>query len=268
MSLLDSFLVRAALSGLGVALAAAPLGCFVVWRRMAYFGDATAHAAMLGVALALAFDVSVFSGVLLVAFMMAALVSELSGRGYAIDMLLGVMAHASLAAGLVALSFLSGVRVDLMSFLLGDILTVSITDLGVIWGGVALVLGLVWWRWSALLTTTLNPDLAFAAGIDPRREQLGLSLALALVIAVAIKVVGVLLIASLLIIPAAAARPLSDTPERMALTAAAIGALAAIGGLVLAFRLDTPAGPTIVCTAAAIFGLVALFAAVNFRRES
>ena len=259
MTIFDSFLVRAALAGLGVALAAAPLGCFVVWRRMAYFGDATAHAAILGVALALALNISVMLGVLTVVLLAAALVSTLSNRGFAMDTLLGVMAHSALALGLVAVSFLSGVRVDLMAYLFGDILAVGKIDLAVIWTGAIFVLALVGWRWSALLTSTLNTDLAHASGIDPKREQLILTVALAIVIAVAIKVVGVLLIASLLVIPAAAARPFSSTPERMAILAMAFGAFAALGGLYLAFQFDTPTGPTIVCLAATCFAVASLF---------
>jgi len=256
MSLLDDFALRAALAGLGVALAAAPLGCFVIWRRMVFFGDATAHAAILGVALALAFSLSVFAGVLAVALAMALTVSALSERTVGIDALLGVLAHAALAFGLVAVSFVHGVRVDLSAYLFGDILAVSRGDLAVIWGGAALVLALMAWRWSALLTATLGADLAQAAGIAPRREQLVLTLAMAMVVAVAIKVVGALLITALLIIPAAAARALARTPEEMALAAAGIGALAALGGLWLAFRADTPAGPTIICAAAVIFALL------------
>lgn len=255
MDFLDSFLVRAALAGLGVALAAAPLGCFVVWRRMAYFGDATAHAAILGVALALALSLPIFAGALMMALIMGVAVTLLSHRGMAVDTALGVLAHSSLAFGLVAVSFLTNVRIDLMSFLFGDILAVDRTDLAVIWAGAALVVGLLIWRWSALLLSTLNAELARAAGIDARREQLILTLALAVVVAVAIKVVGALLIAALLIIPAAAARPLADTPERMALVAAGIGAVAALGGLWLAWELDTPAGPSIVCVAAGVFAL-------------
>ncbi|WP_299146597.1 metal ABC transporter permease [uncultured Tateyamaria sp.] len=251
--MLDDFLIRAALAGIGVALAAAPLGCFVVWRRMAYFGDATAHAAILGVALALAFSMSIFVGTITVALVMALTVSALSGRGYAMDTLLGVLAHSALAFGLVAVSFLSGIRIDLMAYLFGDILAVSRGDLAVIWGGAALVVALIGWRWSALLTATLNEDLAHASGIDPRREQLVLTLALAITVAVAIKVVGVLLIAAMLIIPAAAARPLSRTPEGMALMAAVIGTLSTVIGLRAAFVLDTPAGPSIVCIAALSF---------------
>ncbi|ATG41680.1 iron chelate uptake ABC transporter family permease subunit [Phaeobacter piscinae] len=258
MMILDSFLIRAALAGVGVAIAAAPLGCFVVWRRMAYFGDATAHASILGIALALSFDTSIFVGVLAMALIMATVVSTLSGRGYAVDTLLGVLAHSSLAFGLVAVSFLQGVRLDLMAYLFGDILAVNANDLMVIWGGAVLVVGLLWWRWSALLTATLNPDLAHAAGIDPRREQLVLTLALAVVVAVAIKVVGVLLIAALLIIPAATARPFAATPERMTIIAAVTGAVSALGGLQLAFMFDTPTGPTIVCLAAGLFALSSL----------
>lgn len=257
--MLDDFMTRAALAGVGVAFAAAPLGSFVVWRRMAYFGDATAHAAILGVALSLAAQIPVFAGALVAALAMALAVTALTGRGQAMDTLLGVMAHSALAFGLVAVSFLSGVRIDLMAYLFGDILAVSRADLAVIWGGAALVVALLAWRWSALLTATLSEELAHASGVDPRRERLILTLALAVTVAVAIKVVGVLLIAAMLIIPAAAARPIARTPEAMAAAAAAIGALAALGGLHGAFLLDTPAGPTIVCAAALCFAASRLY---------
>lgn len=258
MTIFDGFLIRAAMAGLGVALAAAPLGCFVVWRRMAFFGDATAHAAILGVALSLSFEAPIFAGVLIAALGMGAIVSSLSSRGHAMDTLLGVMSHSAIAFGLVAVSFLSGVRVDLMAYLFGDILAVSRMDLLVIWGGALAVLLLVWWRWSALLMATLNPDLAAASGIDPKREQMVLTLALALVVAVAIKVVGVLLIGAMLVIPAAAARPLAQTPERMAMGAVLLGALSALSGLQVAVWFDTPTGPTIVCVAAILFAGIAL----------
>ncbi|MEP2027745.1 MAG: metal ABC transporter permease [Paracoccaceae bacterium] len=256
--MLDDFLVRAALAGLGVAIAAAPLGCFVVWRRMAYFGDATAHAAILGVAFALMFNLSIFAGVLGVALAMALAISSLGRRGYGVDTLLGVLAHAALAFGLVAVSLLQGVRIDLMAYLFGDILAVGKADLAVIWGGALAVIALIGARWSALLTATVGPDLAYASGIDPKREQLILTLALAVMVAVAIKVVGALLIAALLVIPAAAARPLARTPEHMVVAAAAIGAASALGGLATSYQFDTPTGPTIVCFAATIFALTGL----------
>ena len=256
--MLDDFMIRAALAGMGVALAAAPLGSFVVWRRMAYFGDATAHAAILGIALSLALQVSLFAGVMTAALVMALAVTMLAGRGFAMDTLLGVLAHSALAFGLVAVSFLSGIRIDLMSYLFGDILAVSHTDLMVIWGGAFLVIGLISWRWTGLLTSTLSEELAYASGFDPRRERLILTIALAITVAVAIKVVGVLLIAAMLIIPAAAARPLSRTPEQMVIIAAAIGSISAVVGLQAAYSLDSPAGPSMVCVAAILFSLTSL----------
>lgn len=249
----DDFLVRAMLASIGVAIASAPLGCFVIWRRMAYFGDATAHAAVLGIALSLALSLPIFAGVLVVCLSMAILVSSLSGRGFAMDTLLGVASHSSLAIGLVAVSFLSGVRIDLMSYLFGDILAVGHTDLLTIWGGAFIVLGLIIWRWSGLLLSTLNPDLALASGFKPKQEQLILTIALAIVVAVAIKVVGVLLIAAMLIVPAATARAFSNTPEAMAIIAACLGAFAGLSGLQASYLLDTPTGPTIVCVCACLF---------------
>ena len=267
MSLLDDFLVRATVAGVGLALAAGPLGCFVVWRRMAYFGDATAHAALLGVTLALATGLPVVLGVAATALAMALTVSVAAGRSHAADTLLGVAAHGGLALGLVAISFLSGVRLDLLGYLFGDILAVSRADLAVIWGGAGLVLALVAWRWRPLLLATLSEDMAAAAGIDPRRERLVLTLALALLVAVALKVVGVLLVTAMLIVPAAAARPLSRTPEAMAIGAVAIGALAAVCGLSASARLDTPAGPTIVVAAIALLVLAAGIAPLLARRR-
>lgn len=261
----DSFLVRAALAGVAVAIAAAPLGCFVVWRRMAYFGDATAHAALLGVALSLGFALPVFAGTVVVALGMALLVVSFGERSHAADTLLGVLSHSALAVALVLVSLLPGVRGDLSSWLFGDILSVTRTDLAIIGVGALLVVGLIAWRWQPLLLTTLNRDLAHASGVDPRREEIVLSVALALVVAVAIKVVGVLLITALLIIPSASARMFSNTPERMAMLSGVIGVTAALAGLGGAWVFDTPAGPSIVCAAAAGFALASVTARVGGR---
>ena len=251
--MLDDFLLRAALAGVGLTLATGPLGSFVVWRRMAYFGDATAHAAILGVALALATDLPIGLGTLVVAVVLAVTVAALAARGWAMDTTLGVLAHSALAAGLVAISFVPGARTDLSAWLFGDILAVSRADLGFIWAGAVAVLGLLVWRWQRLLTATVSEDLAHAAGIRPGRERLILTLALAVTVAVALKVVGALLIAALLIIPAAAARGLSRNPEAMALRATAIGSASVLLGLGLSLWQDTPAGPSIIVAATAFF---------------
>ena len=251
--ILSDFMLRATIAGLGVALIAAPLGCFVVWRRMAYFGEATAHAALLGIALSLALELPIFAGTLVAALLMAWVVTQLSGRELASDTLLGVTAHAGLALGLVVASFLTGVRIDLMAYLFGDILAVTISDLYIIWFGVIIGLALIYWRWSPLLISTLNEELAYSNDINPKREKLFLTLALAVTVAVSIKVVGLLLISALLIIPAAAARNISQTPETMVITTAIIGVISAVSGLQFSYFFNSPPGPSIVCVSLVCF---------------
>lgn len=251
------------LAAIGVSLAAGPLGSFVVWRRMAYFGDATAHASILGVALAVAGLMPLYLAVFLVALIMALVVSALHDRGHTMDATLGVMAYGGLSLGLVAVSFTDQPDVELHDFLFGDILQVTAVDLAVIWGGAVLVLVGLIWRWSALLTATLNADLAVASGIKPRREQLLLTLALAVVVAVAIKVVGAMLIGAMLIIPAAAARGVSRTPEGMAMIAVLIGVVASVTGLFGAVWWSAPAGPSIVVAACLVFAISAVLTRKN-----
>lgn len=249
----DNFLFRAVIAGIGVVISTAPLGCFMVWRRMAYFGDATAHAAILGVALSFAFSISIFLGVLIVSFAMAILVTTLTGRGLSMDSLLGVLSHSALAFGLVSVSFLPNIRVDLTAYLFGDILLIGKDDLIVIWVGAFIVCLILSWRWSALLTCCLNEDLAFSSNINPKREQLFLTICLTITIAVAIKVIGALLIGSLLIIPAATARGFSKTPEKMVFYAALIGIVSILLGIKFSLIWETPTGPTIVSCSAIIF---------------
>jgi len=255
----DAFIVRAFLAGCGLALAAGPLGCFVVWRRMAYFGDAISHAALLGVAISLAFSIAPVSGVLLVALLSAYIIARYSGRLHSVDTVLGVVAHVSLACALVAMSFLKGVRLDLNSYLFGDILAVTNGDIILVWVGALATLGLLAWRWQALLTSTLNSDLAASRGFDVDREQMILMICLALLVAVAIKLVGALLITAILIIPAATARIFSKTPEQMAFFAMLIGVASVGFGLWLSLRADTPSGPSIVVATGVFFMVASLF---------
>lgn len=251
--MLDDFLTRAVLAGLGLVLATGTLGSFVVWRRMAYFGDSTSHAAILGVALSFAFSLPLYVGTLGVALVMVLAVTHLTGRGQSMDTVLGVVAHSALALGLVAVSFVPTLRTGLDAFLFGDILAVGKGDLAWIWGGAAAVMALLVWRWQRLVTASVNEELAMAAGIDPARERLFLSLALALVVAIAIRITGALLVSAMLIVPAAAARGFSSTPEQMAGSATVIGAVAVLGGLWASLWFDTPAGPSIVAISALIY---------------
>lgn len=254
--MLDDFLLRALGAGLGVALVAGPLGCFVVWRRMAYVGDTMAHASLLGIALGLILGIDLGAGVLAVTVTVALLLVALQRqRQLGSDTMLGILAHGALSVGLVAVSFLETVRLDLMAYLFGDILAVSPGDLGWIWGGGALVLAGLAVAWRPLLAATVDPDLAAAERASPAWAPILFVLLIATTIAIAMKIVGVLLITALLIIPAAAARRGARTPEAMAVLAAGVGALAVLGGLSLSVAADTPSGPSVVVAALVLFVL-------------
>ena len=192
--MLDDFFIRALLAGLGLALVTGPAGCFVVWRRLAYFGETIAHSSLLGVALAIVLHFNVVIGILISAALVAFIIFYLDRRGtLPTDTLLGLLAHGGLALGLVILSFFPAMRIDLHALLFGDILAVSRTDLAVIWGGGAVALGVLWWLWRPLLAATVDPDLATVAGLKPERARLIFGLLVAAIIAVAIKIVGILL---------------------------------------------------------------------------
>ncbi|GAB5478741.1 MAG: zinc ABC transporter permease subunit ZnuB [Marinobacter nauticus] len=256
-AVLGDFFWRALLGGLGVALVAGPLGCFVVWRRMAYFGDTLAHSALLGIALSFLISVPLNLGVVITCVLIAlALVLLSRTRTLATDTLLGILAHSALAIGLVTLSFMPGVRVDLTGLLFGDLLAMTRQDLVWIYGGAAFVLSLLALLWRGLLMSTIHEELARVEGIPVERLRLALMLMFSLVIAVAMKIVGVLLITALLIIPAATARRLAHNPEHMTALAVVFGVVAVSGGLTLSWYLDTPAGPSVVVTAFLVFLMV------------
>ncbi|TVR83181.1 MAG: zinc ABC transporter permease subunit ZnuB [Rhodospirillales bacterium] len=252
--MLDDFFTRALLAGIGVALAAGPLGCFIVWRRMAYFGDTMAHSALLGVALGFALGIDLTLGVVMITTVAALLLVFMQRAPWlSMDTLLGIMAHSTLSIGLIAVSLMAWLRIDLMAYLFGDILAVGRAD--VMWiylsaSGVLVVLAAIW---RPLLAVTVHEDLARAEGVPAGPVRLLFMLLIAVVIAFAMKVVGILLITSLLIIPAAAARRAARTPERMAVLAALIGAIAVILGLHGSLYWDLPSGPAIVTAAALLF---------------
>ena len=252
--MLDDFFLRALLAGVGVALIAGPLGCFIVWRRLAYFGDTMAHSALLGIALAALLDLNLILGVFVVAVGVAFALTLLSRSEIVpTDSLLGILSHSTLALGLVLIAFMTWLRVDLTGLLFGDILAVSRLDLALIYGGGLAVIAALIAIWRPLLAGTVNLELAAAEGLAPERARLIFMLLMAAVIATAMKVVGILLITALLIIPAAAARRFAATPESMAVIAAGLGALAALLGLFGSLQFDTPSGPSIVVAALAVF---------------
>jgi len=255
--MLDDFFVRALVAGIGVAAIAGPLGCFIVWRRLAYFGDTLSHSALLGVALALALQINITLSVFVVSAAVSLSLLGLQRRArLSSDSLLGLLAHSSLALGMVALAFMTDVRIDLMGLLFGDILAVSRTDILVVYAGGTAIFAILVCIWRPLFAATVNRDLAAAEGMQPEVANLVFMILMATVIAISMKIVGVLLITALLIIPAATARRLAGGPESMAAVAAATGALAVIAGLFGSLEWDTPSGPSIVVAALALFLLV------------
>ncbi|MCG8079400.1 MAG: zinc ABC transporter permease subunit ZnuB [Candidatus Thiodiazotropha taylori] len=254
---MDDFLLRAVFAGLGVALVTGPLGVFVVWRRMAYFGDTLAHSALLGIALGFLLGINLNLSVILLSILLALLLVGMNRNSHlSHDTQLGILAHSALSLGLVVMAFQTSVRVDLMAYLFGDILAVNTTDLLWVWGGGFVVLTILMLIWKPLLSITVHEELAQVEGTPVVAVRIAFMLLIALVIAVSMKIVGVLLVTSMMIIPAAAARNLSRTPEQMALLAAMMGAIAVILGLAGSWQWDTPAGPSVVVAAALLFSVV------------
>lgn len=254
---LDDFIIRAFVAGVGVAMVAGPLGCFIVWRRMAYFGDTMAHSALLGIALGFLLAINLTVGVIAVTVSIAGLLVLLQQRRpwLAADTLLGILSHASLSVGLVAIGLMSWLRVDLLGYLFGDVLAVTPGDIAVIYIGGIVALALLAIIWRPLLAATVHEDLARAEGVPAGTVRFAFMVLIAVVIALAMKVVGILLITSLLIIPAAAARRYATTPEAMAALAAVVGCAAVGLGLFASLGLDTPSGPSIVMAAASLFAV-------------
>ena len=253
------FVLRALAAGIGVALVSGALGCFLVWRRMAYFGATLAHSALLGIALGLLLEIDPNLGILAVCIAVSTLLVGLQHQGrLATDTLLGILAHGTLALGLVVIAFMETLRIDLMAYLFGDILAVTPSDLLWVYAGGAAVLVALVLLWRPLLLITVHEELARVDGVPTGRVRLAFMLLISVVIAVAMKIVGLLLIVSMLIIPAAAARRLAATPEQMALFASAIGCLAVAGGLASSLTWDTPAGPSIVVAATGLFFVMLL----------
>ncbi len=256
---MDDFLLRALAAGIGLTVISGPLGVFVVWLRMAYFGDTLAHSALLGIALGLLLAIDLQLSVLVLAALLAVALLGLEQRsGLATDTLLGILAHGTLAIGLVALSFREDVRVDLLAYLFGDILAVGARDVLWIWGGALASLLVLLGIWRPLLNLSVHAELAAVDGVRIARIKLIFMLLVALVIAVAMKIVGVLLITALLIIPAACAQRFSRSPEQMAVLATLLGAASVGAGLYASLMLDTPAGPSIVAAATGFFLLTQL----------
>ena len=250
----DDFFTRALIAGVGIAIIAGPLGCLVIWRRLSYFGDTLSHSALLGVTLAYAFSMNITLSVFIISSVVAILLINLQKRTkLAGDSLLGLLAHSTLAIGLVLIGFLSSIRFDLMGLLFGDILAVTTEDIALVWIGGIIILGILYFIWKSLFSATVNYDLAAAEGMRPEISNLIFTLLLAGVIALSIKMIGALLITGLLLIPAAIARNLSNSPKQMIIIAILAGIASVVLGLFTSLELNTSSGPSIVVVSLALF---------------
>ena len=258
----DSFIVYALAAGLALALVVGPLGSVVVWRRMAYFGDTLAHAALLGVALAVAADQLPMAGVGIIGVLIAAVLFWLEKqRDLSTDTLLGILSHSALALGLIVLSAIQsqGFNINLMSYLFGDLLAVDQSDLVLMYGTVVVILLVFSQILSPLISMSVNEELARVDGVAVEKIRFVFMILLAMVIAVALKVVGILLITALLIIPAATARLFSKSPKQMVLMSVLMAIAAVVLGLYSSLNWDFPTGPAIVVSASLLFFVSRIF---------
>ncbi|MDG1286390.1 MAG: iron chelate uptake ABC transporter family permease subunit [Rickettsiales bacterium] len=261
------FFIHALLAGIMLAIATAPLGCFVVWRKMAYFGDAIAHSALLGVVMGLLWQIPLIFAILPIALSIGLILGFAHEKSrFSSDTLLGILAHGGLALGVTIMAMTPSLQVDLMAYLFGDILAVTADDLVAIYILASFVLFILWFRWREFLLVTMNEELATVQGINTRYYRIGLMLLVALTVAISIKLVGLLLITSLLILPAATARFFSKNPAQMAILATCIALVMVIGGLFASLTWDTPSGPSIVLTGTVLFAVLA--AITRFKRKS
>jgi len=252
----DDFFIRALIAGVGIAIIAGPLGCLVIWRRLSYFGDTLSHSALLGVTLAYAFSINITLSVFLISSIVAILLINLQKRTkLAGDSLLGLLAHSTLAIGLVLIGFLSSIRFDLMGLLFGDILAVTTEDITLVWIGGIIILGILYYIWKSIFSATVNYDLAAAEGMRPEISNFIFTLLLAAVIALSIKMIGALLITGLLLIPAAIARNLSNSPKQMIIISVLAGIASVVIGLFTSLELNTSSGPSIIVASLALFVL-------------
>ena len=265
--IIDPFILRGLLAGIAVALVTGTVGCFVIWRRMSYFGDSLAHASLLGVALGVLIGIGANAGIVFTSLLFGFLLLWLQqSKDLPTDTLLGVLSHFALSISIIIIS-LNKIKIDLHSFLFGDILTVTSNDLWWMYLGGIIVLILIFLNWSSLILVTIDEDLAKAEGINPLFVNLLLTTILTIVVAISVKIIGILLITSMLIIPAAASKRLVNSPESMALLATVFGILSVILGIFLSVEIDTPSGPTIVVVSSFLF-LGVTFLSLFFKKKA
>tara|TARA_E500000075_G_scaffold11399_1_gene8829 strand:- start:993 stop:1691 length:699 start_codon:yes stop_codon:yes gene_type:complete len=230
---------------------------------MSYYGESIAHSSLLGVGLGILLGTGINFGVIIICLLFGILFLWLQqSKILSTDTLLGVLAHLALSIGIIVIS-LNRIKIDIEAFLFGDILTVSSSDLWIMYLGVGITILLILINWSSLLLVTIDEDLARAEGINPIYINFLLTIVLTIVVAVSLQIIGLLLITAMLIIPAATSRRLANSPGQMALIATLVGVISVISGIFLSVELDAPSGPSIVVISAILFFLSYLFGLIQ-----
>jgi len=237
-----------------LSLLTAPMGCFVVWRKLSYFGATLAHSALLGAILGLLTGIGVLLGVIGFTALLAIILSFwLKHRLLSSDTILGFIAHLSLAISVIAVSVMDNLRIDLVAYLFGDVLSLSTSMFYATIAIALLGLLIIILNWRGFVNLAVQTDIANIEGYATKRLELMFMLILSMTIALGMLSIGVLLIIAMLIIPAATARLFARSLLQMAWLTWIITVIAIVLGMALAFLLDFPAGATVVVVAGFIF---------------
>jgi zinc transport system permease protein len=252
---IESFMLRALLAALFLAPLCALLGVFVTARKMAFFSDTIAHAALMGVAIGLWLGmVEPTIPMVLFSLMVAmGMIWLKQNTDLLSDTIMALLLSGSVAAGLIIFNLQNATPGIIHSFLFGDILAVSNFDVwlaGCLW----LVVGAgVFWKLSALTLLTAQEEVAHVCGVRVKALNYVFVVVLTLAVATSIRLLGIILVTSLLVIPAATARNLSCNLRQHILLSVLVGLIGGLGGIALSYRYDVASGPTIVLTCIAMF---------------
>lgn len=255
----EPFILRGLAAGAAMAVLAGPIGCLMIWRRMAYFSDALSHSALAGVLLGIGLGIGQNAGVAVIVCLTALLLVKISDRFViGTDLLLLIIGQTALCLGIIGLSRLPQVRTDLTAYLFGDILSVTSADLLFIavTGGLCAVLLL--FNWKKQIFAAVMPDVAQSENVSTTVQSAVFMIVTALFVALALKTTGLLLVSALLIIPPATARFFAKTPEEMAVGGSLIGLFGVVSGLACSILFDTPAAPSMEVVCAFLFLMCSL----------
>ncbi len=253
---MDEFIIQIIIAAIGISLITSALGCFVIWKKMAYFGDSLAHASLLGIAIGILFSIDINLMILATTILFAVILGFLQNRNFlSNDALLGILAHGGISLAMIIISF-SHANFDLEGFLFGSLLFVENKDILLIYLALFIIYPIIFLNWQKFILLTLNSDIACSMGINPAKYRMIFTILIALTITITIKITGVLLVTSLLIIPASISRIISKSPNQMLLFSTIISVFSSILGSILSYQFDLILGPTIITITIIIFSLV------------